>query len=146
MSVVPSSSSPLYSSSIDVDHDNEGDCSNISELLSDYSLLNSIVDTNQFEKSLEIYSVMLNSSLNNSDRISLQNLLHQFIDQSSSNELQEFIQIFQNPQIHSLISSYDSILDQHHKSSSNVQFHLSDEDVSQLIFIESIVYFFVVFG
>ena len=131
MSVVPLSS-PLSPSITDVvDHNNEKDSSSVSELLRDYSLLNSIVDTNQFEKSLEIYSLMLNSYLSNSNQISFENILNQFIEQSSqisSNELQELIQIFQNPNFRSFISSYDSILEQHHKSSSNVQFHLPDDE------------------
>ncbi len=69
MSVVPMSSRlSLSVKNVDVKYENA--YSSVSPLLVDYTLLNSIVDSNQFEKSLEIYSLMLNNSLNNEDKIS----------------------------------------------------------------------------
>ena len=133
MSVVPLSS-PLSSSTKHVEVNNEKDSSSVSTLLSDYTLLNSIVDTNQFEKTLQIYSLMLNSFFNDQQtNYSFQILLNQFIDQSSqiiSDDLQELIQIFQNLHFHSLISSYDLILQQHYNSS-QINSHLSDEETSR---------------
>ncbi len=134
MSVVPLSS-PLSLSGNNVDVNYEKDSSSVSPLLVDYTLLNSIVDSNQFEKSLELYSLMLNSSLNNEQKISLEILLKQFIEeysQISLNEYKELIEIFQNFHIHSFISSYDLIIEQHNKKSSNVKFHLSDDDENSL--------------
>ncbi len=128
MSVVPLSS-PLSLSGNNVDLNYEKDSSSVSPLLLDYTLLNSIVESNQFEKSLELYSLMLNNSIDNQDKISLEIYLQQFIEeysQISLNDLKELFQIFENLHFHSLISSYDSILEQHFK----VQFHLSDEEDS----------------
>ncbi len=132
--VVPLSS-PLSLSGNNVDLNYEKDSSSVSPLLLDYTILNSIVDSNQFEKSLELYSLMLNSSLNNEQKISLEILLKQFIEeysQISLNEYKELIEIFQNFHIHSFISSYDLIIEQHNKKSSNVKFHLSDDDENSL--------------
>jgi len=132
MSVVPLSS-PLSLSGNNVDVNYEKDSPSVSPLLVDYKLLNSIVDSNQFEKTLELYSLMLNSSLNTEQKISLEILLNQFIEeysQISLNEYKELIEIFQNFHIHSFISSYDLIIEQHNKKSSNVKFHLSDDENS----------------
>jgi len=135
MSVVPLSS-PLSLSGNNVDVKYEKDFSSVSPLLLDYKLLNSIIDSNQFEKSLELYSLMLNSSLNNQEKISFEILVNQFVEEYSSkiflNEFKELIEIFENLNIHSLISSYDLILQQYNQTSSSndVKFHLSDDENS----------------
>ncbi len=133
MSVVPFSS-PLSLSGNNVDLNYEKDSSSVSPLLFDYTLLNSIVDSNQFEKSLELYSLMLNNSFNEQqqqEKISFEILIKQFFkeySQISSNDLKELFQIFENLHFHSFISSYDFILKQHYQSTSKIQFHLSDDD------------------
>ncbi len=134
MSVVPLSS-PLSLSGNNVDVKYENDFSSVSPLLLDYKLLNSIIDSNQFEKSLELYSLMLNSSLNNEQKISFEIFINQFVEEYSSkiflNEFKELIEIFKNFNIHSLISSYDLILQQYNQTSSNdVKFNLSDDENS----------------
>lgn len=132
MSVVPLSS-PLSLSGNNVDVKYEKDSSSVSPLLLDYTLLNSIVDSNQFEKSLEIYSLMLNSYFNDQEKISLDGSLQEFLKEYSSissSDFNELIQIFQNSHFRSFVSSYDLILQQHHKSSTDVKFHLSDEENS----------------
>ncbi|CAF1163859.1 unnamed protein product [Rotaria sordida] len=135
MSVVPLSS-PLSSSGKNVDVNNEKDSSSVSSLIVDYTLLNSIIESNQFEKSLELYSIMLNSYLNKEEYISFEILINKFIEEYSHielNELKELIEIFQNEYIHSFISSYDRIVkdyNQDKKSSSNIIFNLSDDENS----------------
>jgi len=132
MSVVPLSS-PLSLSGNNVDVNYEKDSSSVSPLLRDYTLLNSIIDSNQFEKTLEIYLLMLNSSFDNEEKISLEILFNQFIEEYSKislNEFKELSEIFQNFHIRSFISSYDLILEQHNKTSSNVKFNLSDDENS----------------
>lgn len=131
MSVVPLSS-PLSLSGKNVDVNYEKDSSSVSPLLLDYTLLNSIIDSNQFEKTLEIYSLMLKNSFNNQDKISLEILFKQFIDeysQISLNDIQELFEILQNLHFRSFISSYDLILQQNNdKISSNIKFDLFDDD------------------
>lgn len=138
MSVVPISS-PLSSSGNNVDITYEKDSSSVSSLILDYTLLNSIIESNQFEKTLELYSLMLNSVLNNEEKISFEIIINQLIDQYSShsslNEFNELIEIFNNKYIRSLISSYDLILHNYYqqkKISSNVQFNLFDKDENSL--------------
>jgi hypothetical protein len=121
MSVVPLSS-PLSLSGNNVDVNYEKDSSSVSSLLLDYTLLNSIIESNQFEKTLELYSLMLNGSLNNATKISFESLVNQFIEENSQislNEITELIEIFQNSHFRSLISSYDLIIKQSKSSSSN---------------------------
>jgi hypothetical protein len=129
MSVVPLSSPlPLSGNNVDVNY--EKDSSSVSSLLLDYTLLNSIIESNQFEKTLEIYSLMLNSCLNDEKKISFEIFINQFIEeysQSSSTDIKQLIEIFQNSHFLSLISSYDLILTQHKSSSSS-----SDEKNSSL--------------
>ncbi|CAF3791507.1 unnamed protein product [Rotaria sp. Silwood1] len=135
MSVVPLSS-PLSSLGNNVNVKNEKDSSSVSSLLFDYTLLNSIIESNQFEKSLELYSLMLNSCLNNEKKISFEILINKFIEEYSNielNELKELIEIFENKYIHSFINTYDLIIQDHYQdkiSSSNLTFHLSDDENS----------------
>jgi len=120
MSVVPLSS-PLSFSGNEVDKTKyEKDSSSVSPLLLDYTLLNSIVDSNHFHRTLELYALMFNSYSNNQIN---QEHLHNFINEIhlqnsnvQSDDLKQLIEIFHKLEIQSLISSYDSIVEQHRKS------------------------------
>ncbi|UJR24112.1 hypothetical protein I4U23_027079 [Adineta vaga] len=117
MSVVPLSS-PLSSSGNNVNITNEKDSSSVSSLLVDYSLLNSIIESHRFEKTLELYSLMLNISLNNEKKVSLEILIKQFLQEYSANlseDYQQLSEILQKKSFYSLISSYDSILEHYYR-------------------------------
>ncbi|CAF3396789.1 unnamed protein product [Rotaria socialis] len=135
MSVVPLGSPFLSSSGNNVDINYEKDSSSVSSLIVDYTLLNSIIESNQFEKTLELYSLMLNSCLNNiEEKISFEIFINEFIEEYSqiqSNEFKELIAIFQNKYFCSFISSYDLILQHYYqekKLSSNTKFNVSDKN------------------
>jgi hypothetical protein len=142
MSVVPLSSPLSSSGKTDVDVKYANDCSSVSSLVFDYTLLNSIIESNQFEQTLELYSLMLNNSFNNETKISLNICINQFLEEYSQiclNEIKELIEIFQTKTFRSLISSYDLIISQFHllnnknlSEKTNVNF---PNDFSFIIFI-----------
>jgi len=132
MSVVPLSS-PLSSSGNTVDVNNENDSSSVSSLLVDYTLLNSFIESNQFEKSLELYSLMLNRYLSNEKSMSLKILIKEFLEEYSHISLNELKELIESKHFYSLICSYDLIIEhynQQYKSSSSDENSLNKVDVS----------------
>jgi len=84
----------------------------ISSLIIDYSLLNSFIQSNQFDKSLELYSILSNICFSNKNKISLKILIKEIIKKSNYfllNQLKELINIFNKLEITLLIDSYDLI-------------------------------------
>ena len=91
------------------------DASNISSLFVAYDHLNSIVDSTEFQRSLDLYSSMSikHCSINRLKTSPLQDLVKQVTDSSvhcPSVHLSELMQICTKDSIRSLVSSYDSIV------------------------------------
>lgn len=88
----------------------------ISSLIIDYNLFNSFIQSNQFEKTLELYSILTDISFNKQDKICLKILIQEIFQESSYflfNEFKELFQIFQQYHILILIDLYDLINEQH---------------------------------
>lgn len=88
----------------------------ISSLIHDYSILNKFIQSNRFEKTLELYSILSNISFNkqNYKHISLKILIKDICQQSPTsyllyNDYQELMDIFQNTHFILLIDVYDLV-------------------------------------